>query len=179
LKRIETLKDIVDSDSYIELDEGTSYYNYMKNSNDTIALQVIEKWNNQEEREFPVYDGESDYRRIVYHPKTLRFTDDDHIEYAIMSQFSTPSGRSSVYIGKQRIQPSGYGFPMTKGSPLNNEISRSYVFLGSGHVLTYNLVSYTLVLVEWVTNIYRCHLVNALAIFLGAGLSSPVSMLPR
>jgi hypothetical protein len=43
--------------------------------------------------EFPDY-GEDDYKRIVYHPKTILFGDDDHIEYNIIAQFSTPSGTS-------------------------------------------------------------------------------------
>jgi hypothetical protein len=123
LRRIETLNDIVESDSFIGLHEGTSHYNYIKNSNDTIALKVIEKWKNQEQLEFPDYEHD-DLKRIVYHPKTILFGDDDAIEYKITSLFSTSSGKSSAYIGKERIQPSGFGFPMTKGSPLNHEISQ-------------------------------------------------------
>jgi hypothetical protein len=123
LKRIETLKDIVESDSFIGLYEGTSSYNYMKNSNDTIVLKVIEKWKNQEELEFPDYEHDV-LKRIAYHPKTIAFGDDDFGEYKITTQFSTSSGKSSAYIGKERIQPTGYGFPMTKGSPLNHEISQ-------------------------------------------------------
>jgi hypothetical protein len=123
LKRIETLWDILESDSYIEMLESASPYNYLKSSNTSIGLALIEKWRNQVAPEFPDY-GDDDYKRIVYHPKTILFGDDDHFQYNMMARFSTPSGKSSAYIGKERIQPSGYGFPMTKGSPLNEEISR-------------------------------------------------------
>jgi hypothetical protein len=124
LKRIETMKDVLESDSYIEMIESASPYNYLKTSNNTIGLAVIEKWRNQVVPEFPDY-RDDDLKRIVYHPNTIYFGDDDHIQYKIMAKFSTPSGKSSVYLGKERIQPSGYGFPMTKGSPLRDEISRS------------------------------------------------------
>jgi hypothetical protein len=33
-------------------------------------------------------------------------------------------GKSSAYIGKQHIQPAGQGFAITKGSPLEHEISK-------------------------------------------------------
>jgi hypothetical protein len=124
LKRIETQGDILESDSYIEMLESASPYNYLKSSNTSIGLELIEKWRNQVAPEFPVL-GEDIYKHIFYHPKTIVFSDDHHMQYNIMARFSTPGGKSSAYIGKEHIQPTGYGFAMAKGSPLKDEISRS------------------------------------------------------
>jgi hypothetical protein len=121
LKKMDTIEDVLKSDSEIIFYPGTGTYNNFVYSSDPIDLQILEKYHNQKTIVIPKV---GDYSRIVYNEKTVIFSSRNAMEYSLNARYTTPSGQSSAYIGQQHIQGSGEAFAIQKGSPLEDEMSK-------------------------------------------------------
>jgi hypothetical protein len=121
LKKMDTIEDVLKSDSEIIFIPGTGTYNRFVSSSDPIDLQILEKYQNQKTIVIPKV---GDFSHIVNNEKTVIFSSGKSMQYQIRVRYTTPSGHLKVYIGKQEIQGPGGGYAFQKGSPLEDEMSK-------------------------------------------------------
>jgi hypothetical protein len=121
LKKLNTFEDVLKSESEIIFFPHTGSYNHFLHSSDPIDVQILEKYHNQKNMVIPKV---GDYSQVVYNERTILFGSGNAMDYTINSKYTTLSGQSSAYIGKQHLQGSGGGLAIQKGSPLEDEISK-------------------------------------------------------
>jgi hypothetical protein len=121
LNKLDTIEDVLKSDSEIIFFLGTGTYNHFLLSTDPIDVQILEKYRNQKDIFIPKI---GDFSQSVYNENTVMFGSRNAMEYSISARYTTLSGQSSVYLGKQHIQGSGEAFAIQKGSPLEDEMSK-------------------------------------------------------
>jgi hypothetical protein len=121
LKKLDTIEDVYKSDSEIMFFLDTGAHNHFVYSSDPMLKKILEKYRNQKNTHIP---DTGDYSHIAFNEKTVTFSTRNAMQYEIKTKYTTLSGQSSAYIGKQHIQGSGEAFVIQKGSPLEDEMSK-------------------------------------------------------
>ncbi len=117
--KIHTFEELAKSNMHILVFEGTSSYNYLKWANTSATNTILKKVERQEK-----LDIDDEYGYVFSNDGFAAFADSDHIEYALETKYTTPSGQAVGYIGDEKMFLSGFGVVLNRNHPLKEEVHK-------------------------------------------------------